>query len=209
MKLEVIDIKGQGTGRSVDLPSEVFGIEPNKHVIYLAVKAAMANRRQGTHASKERGDVAGSTRKIKKQKGTGTARAGDIKNPLFRGGGRMFGPQPRDYSQKVNKKVKKIALNSVLSAKQASGKISIVEDFTFEQPSTRQFAEILNSVNPEKTKTLLLIGDYDKNIYLSSRNIPNSRTMNVKDANILELMKADKIYFSESSLEYFKEKELI
>ncbi len=209
MKLEVIDIKGQGTGKSVELPDEVFGIEPNEHVIYLAVKAAQANKRQGTHSSKERGKVAGSTRKIKKQKGTGTARAGDIKNPLFRGGGRIFGPEPRDYSQKVNKKVKKIARNSALSAKMADGKIVVVEDFTFDQPSTRQFSEILNGVNPNQTKALFLINDYDKNLYLSSRNIPNSKLGNVKDINVLDLMLAEKVFFSESSLEFFKEKELI
>jgi large subunit ribosomal protein L4 len=209
MKLEVIDIKGQGTGRSVELPGEVFGIEPNEHVIYLAVKAAQANKRQGTHASKERGNVAGSTRKIKKQKGTGTARAGDIKNPLFRGGGRIFGPNPRDYSQKVNKKVKKLARNSALSAKMALGKLQVIEDFTFEQPSTKQFAEIYSSVNPDLTKTLFLISDYDKNLYLSSRNIPNFKLLNIKDINVLDLMRAEKIYFSEGSLDFFNEKELI
>lgn len=209
MKLEVLDIKGQGTGKSVELPEEVFGIEPNEHVIYLAVKAAQANKRQGTHASKERGDVAGSTRKIKKQKGTGTARAGDIKNPLFRGGGRVFGPEPRDYSQKVNKKVKKLARNSALSAKMAAGKIGVVEEFTFDEPNTKQFSEIFSSLNPDQTKTLFLISDYDKNLYLSSRNIPNSKLMNVKDINVLDLMHSERVYFSESSLDFFKEKELV
>ncbi|TVR81686.1 MAG: 50S ribosomal protein L4 [Saprospirales bacterium] len=201
MKLEVFDINGQTTGRSIDLPDEIFGIEPNEHVIYLAVKAAQASLRQGTHSSKPRNAVKGSTRKIKKQKGTGTARAGDIKNPLFKGGGRIFGPSPRDYTQKVNKKVKQLARNSAFSGKAAAGKVRAIESFTFDQPSTREYFGVLQNLEVNKSKTLFLLGDYDKTLYLSSRNIPNSRVMNIKDVGILDIMKADVLFISEGCAE--------
>lgn len=201
MKVEVLDTNGKSTGRKFDLPEEIFGIVPNEHVMYLAVKAAQANMRQGTHDTKERNRVKGSTRKIKRQKGTGTARAGDIKNPLFRGGGRIFGPHPRDYSQKLNKKVKRLAKNSALSYKAMNGKVLVVEDFTFDQPSTGDFFQVLDNLKLGSTKTLILLGDYDKNLYLSSRNIPVSRIMTFSDANVLEIMKADTLVLAEGCLE--------
>jgi large subunit ribosomal protein L4 len=205
MKLEVLDIQGQKTGRSIDLPDEVFGIEPREHVVYLAVKAAQANRRQGTHSAKERNAVKGSTRKIKKQKGTGTARAGDIKNPLFRGGGRIFGPRPKSYNQKVNKKVRSIARNSVLSSKAGNDKIRVIEDFTFDNPSTQEFRSVLRSVDLDDKKTLVLLSDYDNILHLSSRNLPKCKVLNIKDAGFLDLIESDTIVLSESCVEYFNQ----
>nr|MBS0037265.1 50S ribosomal protein L4 [Saprospiraceae bacterium] len=205
MKLEVVDINGKPTGRSVELPDEIFGLEPNDHVVYLAVKAAQANMRQGTHSAKERNAVKGSTRKIKKQKGTGTARAGDIKNPLFRGGGRIFGPRPRKYTQRLNKKVRRLARNTALSGKAAEKKIVMVENFTYEQPSTRQFADMLRNLDLDQQKSLILMGDYDKNLYLSSRNIPNTKMIHLKDVNTLDILTANTLLMSENCIEYLNE----
>jgi large subunit ribosomal protein L4 len=175
MTLDVINIQGKKTGRTVDLPESIFGIAPNEHVLYLSAKAYLANQRQGTHKSKERGEVSKSTRKIKKQKGTGGARAGSMKNPLFKGGGRIFGPKPRDYTQKLNKKVRDLARKSAFSAKLSDGNLTILEDFTLDQPKTQEFANVLANLELKGTKSLFLTADYDKNLYLSSRNVPDSR----------------------------------
>ncbi len=204
MKLEVLNIQGEKTGRSLDLPEEIFGVEPNEHVVYLAVKQYLANRRQGTHMAKERSDVKGSTRKIKKQKGTGTARFGDIKNPLFRGGGRMFGPRPRSYNQKMNKKVKTLARKSALSSKAKAEQIMLLEDFTFDSPKTSEFNNILKSLNVAGQKTLLVLGDYDQTLIKSSRNIPKTNISLASDLNVYEMLNANYLIFSESGLEQLK-----
>ena len=167
MKVNIIDIQGKETGKSVTLNKTVFAVEPNDHAIYLDVKQHMANKRQGTHSTKERSDVAGSTRKIKKQKGSGTARAGDIKNPLFRGGGRVFGPQPRDYSFKLNKKVKRLARVSALSYKAKDKAISVLNEITIDAPKTKLYADMLKSLKLEDKKTLFVVNEQNKNLYLS------------------------------------------
>lgn len=205
MTLEVLNIQGKKTGRSVELPAEIFGITPNEHVLYLAVKAHLANQRQGTHKSKERGEVARSTRKIKKQKGTGGARAGSMKNIEFKGGGRAFGPKPRDYSQKLNKKVKDLARKSALSAKAIAGNVTILEDFTLDQPKTQEFANVLKNLNLQGAKSLFLTAEYDKNLYLSSRNVPDSRVIHARDANPYEIMHAGKLIVSENALKVIQE----
>jgi large subunit ribosomal protein L4 len=167
MKLVIHNINGQETGREVELPDAIFGVEPNNHVIYLAVKAYLANQRQGTHKTKGRSEVAGSTRKLHKQKGTGGSRKGDIKNPLYHGGGRIFGPVPRDYEQKLNKKVRKLARVSALSTKAASGSIVVVEDFTFDNPKTKAFLDILQNLKISDKKSILVTPEHDKIVYLS------------------------------------------
>lgn len=201
MKVDVINIEGKSTGRQVDLPDNIFGIEPNEHAVYLAVKSYNAAQRQGTHAAKERADIAGSTRKIKKQKGTGTARAGSIKNPLFRGGGRVFGPRPRNYRLKLNKKVKSLAKASALSYKAAQGGIAVVEDFTFDAPQTSKYVSVLNNMELSNAKSILVLSDYDKNLYLSSRNVSNSGVVNAKDLNVYEILNANKLLLAESAVE--------
>lgn len=205
MKLEVLDSKGKNTGRSVNLPKEIFGIEPNDHVVYLAVKQYLANQRQGTHKAKERGEIAGSTRKIKRQKGTGTARAGSIKNPLFRGGGRVFGPRPRTYKVGLNKKVKSLARKSVLSLKATDGNIVVVEDFSFDAPKTKNFVDVLTSLNVAGEKTLVVIPSYNKEVYLSSRNFPKSQVITASDLNVYEIMHANKLVLAEGAIEKIKE----
>ncbi len=205
MKLEVVNTEGQKTGKNVNLPDEVFGIEPNEHAVYLAIKQYNANQRQGTHASKGRSDVAGSTRKIKRQKGTGTARAGDIKNPLFRGGGRIFGPQPRNYSIKLNKKVKQLARNSALAGKAKAGQIVVIEDFTFESPKTKQYLNILNNLNLSDQKTLLVTSEVDTALVLASRNLKKARVARLQDLNTFSVMNANTLILSESTIEKFKE----
>lgn len=205
MKLEVLDSKGKNTGRSVNLPKEIFGIEPNDHVVYLAVKQYLANQRQGTHKAKERGEIAGSTRKIKRQKGTGTARAGSIKNPLFRGGGRVFGPRPRTYKVGLNKKVKSLARKSVLSLKATDGNIVVVEDLSFDAPKTKNFVDVLTSLNVAGEKTLVVIPSYNKEVYLSSRNFPKSQVITASDLNVYEIMHANKLVLAEGAIEKIKE----
>ena len=200
MKLDVINIQGSKTGKTVELPDAVFGVEPNEHAVYLAVKQYLAAQRQGTHKAKERGEIAGSTKKIKKQKGTGTARAGSIKNPLFRGGGRMFGPRPRTYNIKLNKKVKQLARNSALSAKASSDSIIVVEDFTFDAPKTKEFVSILNNLNLQGKKALFVVSEEDKSLYLSSRNVPKTSMTRAQDLNTYEVMNAGTIVLSESSV---------
>jgi len=205
MKVDVLNIEGKSTGRSMDLPDAIFGVEPNEHAVYLAVKQYNANQRQGTHKAKERGEIKGSTKKIKKQKGTGTARAGSIKNPLFKGGGRMFGPKPRNYGFKVNKKVKKLAKLSALSAKAKNGELAVIEDFTFDAPQVKSFKNILNNLELADKKSLIVTGDYDSNLYLSCRNLAKSNVMNAKDLNTYSILNANKVLISESAVTKMKE----
>jgi large subunit ribosomal protein L4 len=200
MELEVFNISGQKTAKKVKLNNDIFGIKPNDHAIYLDVKQYMANQRQGTHSSKERGLVAGSTRKIKRQKGTGTARFGDIKNPLFRGGGRIFGPQPRDYGFKLNKKVKKLARKSALSYKAQEKSIIVLEDFSFDAPKTKQFVEILKNFELSDKKVLLVLANNDKNIFLSTRNLQKAKIVNATDINTYDILNANNLLIAESSI---------
>ena len=205
MKLEVFNIKGEKTGRSVELPDEIFGVEPNEHAVYLAVKQYLANQRQGTHKSKERGEVAGSTRKLKRQKGTGTARAGDIKNPVFRGGGRIFGPRPRSYGFKLNKKVKRLARASALSSKAADGQILVVEDFSFEAPRTKEYVNILRTLQVAGEKCILVTPDHEKEVYLSGRNLPSAGVVRAQDLNTYQILNAGKLILSEGAVDKIKE----
>lgn len=199
MKLDVLNINGQSTGRSVDMPEGIFGVEPNAHAVYLAVKQFNAAQRQGTHKAKERWEIARTTKKLKRQKGTGTARAGSMKSPLFRGGGRVFGPKPRNYDFKLNKKVKELARNSALSHKMSSGSIIVVEDFSMEAPSTKGYLNMLNALKVTG-KSLLLTHDVNKNVYLSGRNIPKVNVQCVSDANTYDLLNADVLIISEKSV---------
>ena len=201
MKVEVLSIDGKSTGRSVNLPDDIFGIEPNEHVIYLSVKQHLANKRQGTHKAKERAEITGSTRKIKRQKGTGTARAGSIKSPVFRGGGRVFGPRPRNYGFKLNKKVRRLAKSSALSAKAAAGDIMLIEDFTFDEPKTSKFVEVLKGLDLDGTKSLLVTNEVDANLHLSSRNLKKSKVMNARDLFPYAILDAQKLLLTESSVE--------
>ena len=199
MKVDVYNIQGDKAGRSVDLPADVFGVEPNEHVLYLAVKRYLANQRQGTHKAKEKGEIKASTRKIKKQKGTGTARAGSIKSPIFRGGGRVFGPRPRDYSQQMNKKVRRLARRSALSSKIAGGNIMIVEDFTLEAPKTSQYAIIIAALADGK-KTIMVTSEMDHNLNLSSRNLPKTKVSAAFDVNTYDLLNANTIIIQEGAI---------
>jgi len=201
MELPVLNKTGEDTGKKAKLNKEVFGIEPNDHAIYLDVKQFLANNRQGTHSTKERWAITGSTKKIKRQKGTGTARAGSIKSPLFRGGGRTFGPKPRSYRFKVNKKVKKLARKSALSYKMKDKAIQIIEKFDLEQPKTKQFAEIRNNLGASDKKMLLVIQEPSKNIYLSSRNIPGVKVLPVSKLNTYEILNAQALVMFEGSIE--------
>ena len=201
MKVAVLDIKGKDTGRKVDLSDDVFKIEPNNQAIYLDVKQYMAHQRQGTHKAKERGAITGSTRKIKKQKGTGTARAGSIKNPIFRGGGRIFGPTPRSYRQKLNKNLKRLARKSALSLKTQEKAIMVVEDFSFEQPKTKEFVQVLKSLGLENKKSLIVLGDTNNSVYLSSRNLRDSEVVTNSELNTYKILNANNIVLLESSLE--------
>ena len=204
MKLDVLNIEGKSTGRSIELPEGIFGIEPNGHAVYLAVKQYNAAQRQGTHKAKEKWEISRTTKKLKRQKGTGTARAGSMKSPVFRGGGRTFGPKPRNYSFKLNKKVKELARYSAYSDKLANGSLIVVEDFTLNAPNTKEYKNILK--NLEVTgKSLLLTADLNKNVYLSSRNLPKSEVMTVKDANTYEILNADVLVISENSVNQLKE----
>ncbi len=205
MKVDVLNIQGESTGRSVDLPEDVFGIEPNGHVLYLATKQYLAAQRSGTHKAKERNEVSGSTRKIKRQKGTGTARAGDIKNPLFRGGGRIFGPRPRKYNIKLNKKVKRLARKSALSAKAANGDLIVLEDFSFESPKTKEYFNILKNLSLENDRTLLVLGEPEKELVLSSRNLPKAEVIHIDELNTYQILKANKLILSEGTVDLFNE----
>ena len=201
MKVAVLDIKGKETGRKVDLSDAVFAIEPNNHAIYLDVKQYLAHQRQGTHKSKERAEIVGSTRKIKKQKGTGTARAGSIKSPIFRGGGRIFGPRPKDYTQKLNKNVKRLARRSALSLKTKEDAILVVEDFNFEAPKTKDFIQVLKSLGLENKKSLFVLGDSNNNVYLSSRNLKRSEVITNSELSTYKILNANNIVLLEGSLE--------
>lgn len=201
MNIAVIKNTGEDTGRKVKLNKDIFGIEPNDHAIYLDVKQYLANQRQGTHKSKERADIVGSTRKIKRQKGTGTARAGSIKSPIFRGGGRAFGPRPRDYSFKLNKKLKTLARKSALSYKAKEKGISIVEDFSFDDPQTKAYVGMLKSLSLTGKKTLLVLPGNDNNIYLSSRNIQKTKVVAAERLTTYDVINADTLMIVESSIE--------
>jgi large subunit ribosomal protein L4 len=200
MKLSVYNTEGKETSKTVSLSKDIFGIEPNDHAIYLDVKNYLAAQRQGTHKSKERSDVTGSRRKIRKQKGSGAARVGDIKNPLFRGGGRVFGPRPRSYDFKLNKKVKVLARKSALSQIAKDKKMIILEDFSMDTPSTKDFAKILSNLDQTNNKTLLILTDSNKNILLSSRNLKKNKVVNVSSISTYDLMNAHKLMFVESSI---------
>ena len=201
MKVSVLDIHGKDTGRKVELSDAVFGIEPNNHAVYLDVKQFLANKRQGTHKSKERAEIAGSTRKIKKQKGTGTARAGSIKSPVFKGGGRVFGPRPKDYSFKLNKNLKRLARKSALSIQAKENNIIVVEDFNFDAPKTKYFTAVLQALGIENKKSLFVLAEQNNNVYLSSRNLKGSKTVTNTGLSTYELLNANKVVLSEGSLE--------
>ena len=201
MELEIVNISGENTGKKVKLNDEIFGIEPNDHAIYLDVKQYMANRRQGTSKTKERAEITGSRKKIKRQKGTGTARFGDIKNPIFRGGGRTFGPRPRTYTGKVNRKVKELARKSALTYKVKNNQLMVVEDFSIDAPKTRDFVAIQKNLKIDGKKSLFVIRERNKNLYLSSRNLQNSKILTLSELNTYEIMNASALLFVESSLD--------
>ena len=201
MELAVVNTSGKETGRKVNLDDSIFGIEPNDHAIYLDTKQFLANQRQGTHKSKPRGEVSGSTRKLKKQKGTGTARAGSIKNPLFRGGGRMFGPEPRYYGFKLNKKVKQLARKSALSYKASSNNIIVLEDFSFEAPKTGEIVKMGNNLNIADKKILFVLPEQNKNIYLSSRNVQGVEVVTANELSTYNIMKASTLVLVESAID--------
>ena len=201
MNVSVLKHSGEDTGRKVKLSDGVFGIEPNDHAIYLDVKQYLANQRQGTHKSKERAEIAGSTRKIKKQKGTGTARAGSIKSPIFRGGGRVFGPEPRDYSFKLNKKLKSLARKSALAYKAKGKEISVLEDFNFDGAKTKEYVKMLEALSLTNKKTLLVLSEVNKNVVLSSNNIKKAKVITADQINTYDVVNADNIMLVESSIE--------
>ncbi|KAB1066242.1 50S ribosomal protein L4 [Salibacter halophilus] len=201
MELKVHDKTGKSTSSKVKLSDSVFGVEFNDHAVYLDVKQYRAQQRQGTHKAKERADIAGSTKKIKRQKGTGTARAGSIKSPIFRGGGRVFGPAPRDYSFKLNKKVKRVARKSALSAKAKSDNIMVIEDLSFESPKTKDFASVLNNMGASDKKSLIVLGDANKNVYLSARNLKGVKVISASQLNTYDVMDAKALILTKSSIE--------
>ncbi len=200
MEVKVLDINGKDTGRKVQLSDSVFAIEPNKHALYLDVKQYLANQRQGTHKSKERGEIAGSTRKIKKQKGTGTARAGSVKSPVFVGGGRVFGPRPRNYSFKLNKNLKKLARKSALSLKAQESNIVVIEDLNFEVPNTKNFIKVLSALGLDNKKSLFVLAEANKNVYLSSRNLQSTSVVTSSDLNTYGVMNAKSLVLTEGSV---------
>ena len=201
MKVAVLDKNGKDTGRKVDLSKDVYGIEPNNHSIYLDVKQYLANQRQGTHKAKERADIIGSTRKIKKQKGTGTARAGSIKSGVFRGGGRIFGPRPRNYSFKLNKNLKRLARKTALTLKANDKAITVLEDFDFETIKTKNFTSVIKALNLESKKSLFVFGASNNNVYLSSRNLKGSEVITYSELSTYKLLNADQLVLVESALE--------
>lgn len=205
MEVKVLDFNGKDTGRKVQLSDSVFAIEPNNHAVYLDVKQYLANQRQGTHKSKERAEVTGSTRKIKKQKGTGTARAGSVKNPLFKGGGTVFGPRPRSYSFKLNKNLKRLARKSAFSIKAKESNIIVLEDFNFDTPSTKNFINVLKALGLENKKSLFVLGDLNKNVYLSSRNLKASNVVSSSELSTYAILNANNVVLLEGSLEGIEE----
>ena len=201
MKVAVLDINGKDTGRKAELSKNVFAIEPNNHAVYLDVKQYLANQRQGTHKAKERAEIAGSTRKIKKQKGTGTARAGSIKSGVFKGGGRIFGPRPRNYSFKLNKNLKRLARKSALSIKANENAIVVLEDFNFDAPKTKNFTAILKALDIQDKKSLFVLGAINNNVYLSSRNFEGSEVVTNSELSTYKILNANKLVLLESALE--------
>ena len=201
MKVAVVDINGKETGRKADLSNDVFAIEPNNHAVYLDVKQYLVHQRQGTHKSKERAEITGSTRKIKKQKGTGTARAGSIKSGVFRGGGRMFGPRPRNYSIKLNKNLKRLARRSALSMKANEKSIVVLEDFKFESPKTKDFTNILKALDLQNKKSLFVLGASNNNVYLSSRNLKGSEVITTSELSTYKILNANQVVLLEGALE--------
>jgi large subunit ribosomal protein L4 len=201
MELAILNISGKETGRKVNLNDSIFGVEPNDHAIYLDTKQYLANQRQGTHSSKGKGEISGSTRKIKKQKGTGTARAGSIKNPLFRGGGRVFGPKPRDYSFKLNKKVKQLARKSALSYKVSTNNIIILEDFTLDTPKTKEMIKMGNNLNITNKKSVFVLPEQNNNIYLSTRNVYGVEVVIASELSTYRIMKASTLILMESAVD--------
>jgi large subunit ribosomal protein L4 len=205
MEVNVLNTNGKETGRKVQLSDTVFAITPNKHAVYLDVKQYLANQRQGTHKAKERAEVTGSTRKIKKQKGTGTARAGSIKNPLFKGGGTVFGPRPRSYSFKLNKGLKRLARKSAFSQKALESNLIVIENFDFETPNTKQFIQILKNLGIENKKSLFVLGESNKNVYLSSRNLKGSSVITNSELSTYAILHTNKLVLLEGSLEGIEE----
>ncbi len=204
MRIDILNSNGQSTGRSIELPDAIFGIEPNEHAMYLAVKQFNAAQRQGTHKSKEKWEIARTTKKFKRQKGTGGARAGSLKSPTVKGGGRAFGPRPRDYDFSLNKKVRKLARYSALSLKAQSGKLKVVEDLSYDAPKTKAFAGVMKGLGVNEVKNaLIVLPDYNENVYLSGRNIANARLMNVKDINTYEVLHATDLVLFESAVSKF------
>lgn len=201
MKVAVLDINGKDTGRKADLSNNVFAIEPNNHAVYLDVKQYLANQRQGTHKAKERGEIVGSTRKIKKQKGTGTARAGSIKSGVFKGGGRIFGPRPRNYGFKLNKNVKRLARKSALTIKANEKAITVLEDFNFETPKTKAFTAVLKALNLDSKKSLFVLGAPNNNVYLSSRNLKGSEVVTSSELSTYKILNANQVVLLESAIE--------
>jgi large subunit ribosomal protein L4 len=200
MQVEIINISGKKTAKKAELTDSIFGAEPNDHSIYLDVKHYLANQRQGTHKSKERAEIARTTKKLKRQKGTGGARAGSMKSPLFIGGGRAFGPRPRDYSFKLNKKVKALARISALTYKAKDNAITVLEDFSFEAPKTKNYIDLMKNLNMTGKKTLLVLGSANNNVYLSSRNLPKTKVVNAADLNTYDILNAENLILSESSV---------
>ena len=200
MQVEILNISGKKTTKKVDLLDSIFAVEPNDHCIYLDVKQFLANQRQGTHKSKERAEIARTTKKLKKQKGTGGARAGSMKSPVFVGGGRAFGPRPRDYSFKLNKKVKTLARVSALSYKAKDNAITVLEDFNFDAPKTKNYIDLMKNLNLSDKKTLLVVGDANKNVYLSSRNIQGAKVVTASDLNTYDILHAETLILAEGSI---------
>jgi large subunit ribosomal protein L4 len=205
MEVKILNIQGQDTGRTIELKDSIFNIEPNEHAIYLDVKQHLANKRQGTHKAKERGDIAGSTKKLRRQKGSGAARVGDIKNPLFRGGGRIFGPRPRDYEQKVNKKVKRIARRSALSQKNKNNEIFVVEDFSFETPKTKEMLKVKENLKISDKKAVFVFKNKNNNVYLSSRNLKKTKVIMANDLNTYRILNNKVLVLSESTVKFLNE----
>lgn len=205
MKVDVLNIQGQNTGRQIELPEAIFGIEPSEHAVYLSVKQYLAAQRQGTHKSKERSEISGSTRKLHRQKGTGGSRKGDTNNPLYMGGGRVFGPRPRKYDIKLNKKVRRLARKSALSFKAGAGKILIVEDFSFEAPKTKEFINLLLRFKLDTEKTLLITPELEKEVYLSARNLPKADVVRASDVNTYQILHAGTLIISESAVSKIEE----
>ena len=201
MELAVYNKEGKETSKKVSLNDGIYGIDPNDHAIYLDVRLFLANQRQGTHKAKERAEITGSTRKLKKQKGTGTARAGSIKSPVFRGGGRVFGPKPRNYGFKLNRKVRKLARKSALTYKAKENEIMVLEDLKFDQPKTKDFNSILSNLKVNDSRTLFVIGGYDKNVVLSSRNISNTKVVDANDLTTYDVLNANRVIIAESAVE--------